>query len=479
MANRFPLVVDSDTNQIKEIPAGDNLDFSSVGVANLSSLSVAGAISGATVSATGDLSVGGNETITGTLDVTGTTTLAGVTASGTINAANFTVSGNPLSTIQVQSDWNVSDTNSAAFIKNKPTLSITVDNLDDIGDVFVSDAVENDVLTYDGVSWQASQPTGGITTFDTPLGTPSGQGSVGVTVTGSTATLTYNPPTAAGINAATSAQGSLADSAVQPGDSLSDLSNTTTRFTTYNDIQISDPLTKTPISNNQFSIGFNNAAPGAGFLTAESDTLADVVSRGNITLNSITVRSINAVEITATSEFQNIDALGITFNAGGIGSENGSITLDNGNLTATTGTITGRNLVGTNQISTVGLVDTPVLRNAAGDLTLQSNVGGRVQITQGTLKIVTGESRPSGQLGDIYHTGTAIEAYFNDTGAGGAGWVHIAGPATNANHGILVPIFTTTERNLLPARPGEMILNVTTSKLEVWDGVSSWIVVGP
>jgi hypothetical protein len=42
MANRFPLIVDADTNAIKEIPAGDNLDFTSVGIANLQTLSVAG-----------------------------------------------------------------------------------------------------------------------------------------------------------------------------------------------------------------------------------------------------------------------------------------------------------------------------------------------------------------------------------------------------------------------------------------------------
>ena len=487
MANRFPLVVDSETNEIKEIPAGDNLDFTSVGVANLGSLSVAGAISGAAISSTGNLTVGGDGTITGTLGITGNTTATGITASGTVDAANFTVAGDPLSSIQVQSDWNESNTSSAAFIKNKPSLAITVNNLTDIGDVFFVDrpgeSEVGDVLTWDGSSWRNAESTGNVYTFLTASGTPSGQGSISaavVTVGGvEQVTLTYNPPTAIGIGAATSAQGSLADSAVQPGASLAVLSNVSTRFTAFDDVQVSDPLTKTPISGNQFAIGFNNALPGAGFLTAESDTLATVTGRGALTTTAITVPSITANDNATASSFQAITALSITFEAGGLDSVNGDITLTNGSINASNGTITGNNLVGTNQISTTGLVDTPVMRNGSGDLTLQSNAGGRVQITQGTFKVATGESRPTGELGDLYHTGTGLEMYLTDTGGGSAGWVHVAGSATNANHGLLIPLFTTTERNALTASPGEMILNTTTTKLEVWDGVSSWIVVGP
>ena len=42
MANRFPLVVDTDdANEIKEIPVGDTLDLANSGIANLTELSVA------------------------------------------------------------------------------------------------------------------------------------------------------------------------------------------------------------------------------------------------------------------------------------------------------------------------------------------------------------------------------------------------------------------------------------------------------
>ena len=40
MANRFPLIVDSSSLQIKELPANDNLDLSSSGIINVTSVGV-------------------------------------------------------------------------------------------------------------------------------------------------------------------------------------------------------------------------------------------------------------------------------------------------------------------------------------------------------------------------------------------------------------------------------------------------------
>lgn len=487
MANRFPLIVDADTNQIKEIPAGDNLDFTSVGIANLTSLSVGGTISAVSMTTSGNAAISGAATISGntsvggTLAITGATTAAGITATGTVDAANFTVSGNPLSSIQVQSDWAVTDTNSAAFIKNKPSLSITVNNLTDIGDVsfafrdgdFDPENYAGDVLTWTGLSWVNQAPTGGITTFDTPSGTPSGQGSITASVSGdgTTATLTYNPPTIVGLGGATAAQGLLADSAVQPGDSLSDLSNVSTRFVAYTDVQVSDPITITPISGNSFAIGFNNALPGAGFLTAESDTLATVTGRGALTTTAITVPAITANNAGTPSVFQNLEALGITVGATGISSTNGGISFTNGNITATNGTVTGATITGTNQVNTTGFMSTPLISNTAGDFTLQANATGRVQITQGYFKLPSNASRPgTGETGDLHWNGQVLEMYTTDDGGGNASWLHITGDGGAAQRGFIIPNFTTTERNALTPAPGETILNSTTGNLDVYTG---------
>ena len=38
MADRIPLIVDSSSNQVKELPAGDNLDLGNAGLTNVGSV---------------------------------------------------------------------------------------------------------------------------------------------------------------------------------------------------------------------------------------------------------------------------------------------------------------------------------------------------------------------------------------------------------------------------------------------------------
>ena len=107
MANRFPLVVDTDDgNKIKEIPVGDQLDLANSGIANLTQLSVSGALSSATISTTGDITIGG-------------TINAGTAQITTLNATNINLGGESVG-VPVQSDWNETDNTSLAFILNKP-----------------------------------------------------------------------------------------------------------------------------------------------------------------------------------------------------------------------------------------------------------------------------------------------------------------------------------------------------------------------
>ena len=72
MANRFPLIVDSSSTAIKEIPSGDNLDLNNVGVVNAGVITATGLSVGsgiATVNATG-------------IDVTGVVTATSFTGDG-------------------------------------------------------------------------------------------------------------------------------------------------------------------------------------------------------------------------------------------------------------------------------------------------------------------------------------------------------------------------------------------------------------
>ena len=87
MANRFPLIVDSSTQRIKEIAVGDNIDLTKSGIANADHLQSTGTTVGVT-------------TVTTTLDVDGAYT-SSVSAVGALDidlsASNYftkTINGN-------------------------------------------------------------------------------------------------------------------------------------------------------------------------------------------------------------------------------------------------------------------------------------------------------------------------------------------------------------------------------------------------
>jgi hypothetical protein len=154
MANRFPLIVDtSDSNKIKELPSGDNLQLSGnsiIGVENI--------------------------------------TASGTIAATSINVTNITKSGTPLA--------NVATTGSYLDLSNRPTLLSS----------FTNDA--NYISSGANVS-----------TF---------VNDAGYLTTVSFASLTGKPTTLAGYgitDAATSAQGALANTAIQPGSNVSTLNN--------------------------------------------------------------------------------------------------------------------------------------------------------------------------------------------------------------------------------------------------------------
>jgi len=77
MANRFPLIVDSSALQIKELPASDNLDLTSSGIVNATS------IGSTNLNITGVATFSGNVSIAGTLtyeDVTNVDAIGIITA---------------------------------------------------------------------------------------------------------------------------------------------------------------------------------------------------------------------------------------------------------------------------------------------------------------------------------------------------------------------------------------------------------------
>lgn len=154
MANRFPLVVDTaDSNKIKEIPTGDNLQLS------------------------------GNSII-GVVNITGSGTLT----IDSISATNITKGGTALATVATSGSY--------ADLSNKPTNISLFTN--DVGYVVTGSNVSN-----------LNNDAGYLTTvaFSAVTSKPTTLSGYGIT------------------DAATSAQGTKADSAIQPGSNVSTLNN--------------------------------------------------------------------------------------------------------------------------------------------------------------------------------------------------------------------------------------------------------------
>jgi len=450
MANRFPLVVDTDDgNRLKEIPSGDSLDFSSVGIANLTSLSVSGSLSSSTMATTGNVSVGG------TLNVTGASTITTLSAT-TMTATSLTLNGN-LVVPQIQSDWNESDTNSAAFILNKPVLN-QIDNLDDIGDVNVADAILNDVLTYDGFTWQASPSAGGIdlTDFSVVTNPASGQGS-----------LQYNN---AGVFTFTPAN------ALTAGSNISLLTNdseftTIAEINTNNYLQQGDVIGSGRITATAASGQVTLTFDATGLLTLETDTLATVTSRGATTTTALEADAFNqAPTSTSTNTLKDVsietlDILtSITSTAANFST--------GGNISATTGTVTGNTVTASSTLNAPTVAGVDFITNTA-TISVNPGTNNALKIESGRLELLAITLPPTSPLpGQIFYDGGAFYGYVGDNGSGSAGALTF--PAFYSILGLQLPAFENAD---LPSaaegsNEGMIAWDLTNSSVVVFNGTS-------
>jgi hypothetical protein len=190
MANRFPLIVDtSDSNKIKELQSGDNLQLS------------------------------GND-IVGVVNITGSGTLT----IESISATNITEGGTPLAAVATSGSYgDLSDipTNVSAFTNDSN---------------YVTSGSNVSVLTNDA---------GYLTTvsFDNLTSTPTTLNGYGIT------------------DAATSSQGDKADTALQPGSSISTLLNDAGYITLEN------------IQNGDVTLDVNNTGDLVGSVFADDSTI--------------------------------------------------------------------------------------------------------------------------------------------------------------------------------------------------------------
>jgi len=145
MADRFPLILNTSTNQIQEIASGDNLDLTGTGISNAGIITAGNVTIGA---ATTDLIVNGNARVTGILTI-GTSSLK---LDGPNNLVNV---GTALTLGHTQGlQFHTQNLHSAGFEVNQVNASgiITATGADINGDIDVDGHTNLDNVSVAGVS---------------------------------------------------------------------------------------------------------------------------------------------------------------------------------------------------------------------------------------------------------------------------------------------------------------------------------------
>jgi len=464
MANRFPLVVDTDDgNKLKEIPIGDQLDLANSGIANLSSLSVAGTLNSDTLVTAGNATLGGDLGVNGTITVT-----------------NLVVNGDTVGA-QVQSDWNETDNTDPAFILNKPDLN-TINSLNDVADVDYQVPVQNDqILTWFNGNWinvdnEAGRtddeirdavftPASGIDVIDNP---PSGTGEIRFgkdsNIANEFGKIIYTPP-------------------LLPS-RTSDLQNDGEQDGTGRYVGITE-LDAYPLKTQIIGFGritaevVNDTVEISGsfddLLTEETDTLDTVTGRGATTSLAIEADAFNqaaASTSTSTIKFINAETIDILTS---LTATNANFTTTNGSITATNGAVSGNNGSFSNQLDGGNLrLSVNSLSNSAGNNVEINGGSAKVDIQGNGLNMPSSGTLPGSPTeGDVYFSNNALYMYVGDDGSGGPDWVLIGGPGNAAgNYGMQLPAFESPDRPSGLATEGVLIYNLTDSVVQVWNGTT-------
>ena len=482
MANRFPLVVDTDdANKIKEIPVGDTLDLANSGIANLTELSVAGSLSSATLTTSGLATLA-------SLQVAGATTL-GVTDVGTINATNINLGGEAFTGVPIQSDWTETDNTSLAFIQNKPIISNTVDSINDIGDVDTAAAINGYYLEYNGFEWKAVPNSGGDTesiqdaifsetiagSLSIDVNPPSGRGSLDLGKTKGDAgygEISYTPPNALIKGQQDVISELINDSAYVNAAFLTAIDSVTGKYLKGADVIGFGRITSTVnTGSGQAELTFDET----GLITEETDTLETVTARGASSSIAIEADAFNQAPTstnTNTLKDVSIETLDILT---GITGTNSTIALTNGNIT-TGGNIQAQDITATQNLSAGFIVGAVNISNTTGDMELTVPTGSRIDITAGRLRLGSTTGVPANpEIGEIIFDGSTFFAYVNDTdGAGTAGAVGF--PSVNNPFGLQLPQVETGDEPL-PAVEGMMIYNLTDDEVQVYKP-TGWTSIG-
>ena len=526
MANRFPLIVDTDDgNKIKELPSGDFLDMTGSGLANLTGITLSGTLTTA------------NATVSGTLNVTGTAQFT------SLDATTITINGSSISSTQVQSDFNETNDDSAAFILNKPTIP---SNVFDLSDFYFAaqEGANGDVLQLTkgtppgdpdqwGIEFSASAG-GGIQYGDlsASVGNESGVGNL--TYNSGNGQFTINFPNIGG--------DSFIGVAYDQGDPGIVLSWTNPGYLTYNISDDNDANNNNFKSASRKSISVLNRAPNydgtadAGELRYDNTTgqfdfippnlsagggggITDIVNDttpqlgGDLDLNVNNITGVGNIDLTGSlaassgltisagltrlqggteiegylqiegSSLSNTDILVATNANGLIGRVSGFQIDGTGNLSIPGTTTASGNMSVSGDISATGTITAAsVVSGGTGTPSISTagnflfEVGQKLEIRHGQLGIGAESSLPTSNLanGDFLFWSTigTFAIYSNQfDGDGTQGWYYL--PSRLSPYPLSLPNLSNTQRNAITGKSGHMIFNTDSGNVEVHDG-SAW-----
>lgn len=508
MANRFPLIVDSTDNKIKELPEGDSIDLDGSGIVGLSDLTLSSS-----------LSVGTNMTVAGTLDVTGNTTL------GEVTATNLVVNGFPPLYTQTQADWTEESPNSPSFIANKP-VTLGIDRLQDLTDVNdIDQAADGDSIIIrklegEDISFAFESISGGdggsfLTDLSATKAADSGTGSFAYD--NNTGVFTVAFPEVVGgdeIGVTVNGAGQIEISYTGVGQQV-DLSN----YVIGNLGDVNTTSTP-PQSGDVLKWNGANWAPaadeqgsGGGGILAEEDDLLSVTTRGattNIAIdlsggltvsNGFTqVQSFQANDITTTDASSPSDIAGdltvrgdffvttlaentlpVVSSTGGFNAFPG-FNFGTGNVLNVP---SGANITGDLDVTGIitadrvesGATGTPTLESS-GDIILNASLTGRVDVIAALFQVPASSgvpSSPAGATGDMYYDDNAESLAFyssNADGNGNGGFMYV--PNINSPRPLQLPVFSNSQRNALTAVFGQVIANSDSGTIQAYNG-SNWV----
>lgn len=393
MANRYPLILDTDdNNRLKELPTGDSLNLTGNAIVGVSNISSTGSLSISNITASGDITSTG--TITSADEITATGFNIGVNS--VLELVDYT------NLLNVPTFAAVATSNSYTDLDNKPTIPSDINQLTDASNLLDS------VSTFAELADTPDSYTGFAGYTVVVNGTEDGLSLVtGSTITDATiiSALGYTPY----------------DGSTNPSNFLTSISGT----------NILDALGYTPYDG---STNPNN------FLTAESQTFDNVVSNGNTTALAITVGGLTTtgninvgtinisgeLVLTSTGTIALDGGAGSTIALGGTSNlslrdQSGSIDIQASIVPNVTGTydIGGtssrfNNGYFTSLVSSADFASTAASATftLAGSMLFQPAATGRVGVSQGVFKLpvitTTARNAITAQDGDIIFNNTSF-----------------------------------------------------------------------